>query len=677
MLTNKNWDAQSSVIFMAVLLVVMLTGCTPPGVRALLDGDRLIGAGKHAPAIDRLKLATEMAPPRARPQAWNFLGLAYHGNRQVAEAIQCYQRALQLDPNFAAPHFNLGCLFLEQNNPERAAIELGTYTVQQRNDPAGWAQLGSAHLRGRQFDQAEQEFRAALKLNAASAEALNGLGIVQLQRRRQDQSVEMFRAALKVQPDYAPAVLNLGIVHQHYFNDRQTALRHYREYLQLNPPAVKAGPVQNLARQLELELAPVVKTAPTNLPPANVTAAQPGTNISAPLTNVRSSPELRPRSTEVVTARNTTNLPPTNVPPKVSSVPLPTVKTNPVLVAQSPPRERELPPEPSGSKEETNRIPADPNVSRKTEPAEDAAPLRVVKVQEDPIARAGVATPEVNSIEPRATDSKPNAAPNTATETTDRFGAGMIVKRGKTETSAEKGGIAQKLNPVTWFRGKPKTGEALETRETASPARPAVPSDTHVAASQPPPAQNIRTNRSISPSAVPSRPAFARYGYRSPSTPPPGNRRAAEPFFSDGLRAHKQRRMAAAIEAYQKAIQLDPAYFEAQYNLGLAAYDSQELPRSLLAYEYALAISRDSVDARYNFALALQRAKYPIDSVAELKKLISSNVEQPRIHFLLAKLYSEQLNDVDAAKRHYRRVLELEPQHPFAMPIRYWLSEHP
>src|ERR1700753_2974715 len=65
--------------FRLVLLVALaagLTGCRPPGPRALLDGQRLIEHGQYSEAVDRLKTATSLLSTNA--QAWNYLGLAYH-----------------------------------------------------------------------------------------------------------------------------------------------------------------------------------------------------------------------------------------------------------------------------------------------------------------------------------------------------------------------------------------------------------------------------------------------------------------------------------------------------------------------------------------------------------------------------------------------------------------------
>jgi tetratricopeptide (TPR) repeat protein len=132
-----------------------------------------------------------------------------------------------------------------------------------------------------------------------------------------------------------------------------------------------------------------------------------------------------------------------------------------------------------------------------------------------------------------------------------------------------------------------------------------------------------------------------------------------------------------AVAAYEKATRLDPAYFEAYYNQGLAVYEMGNWQPCLAAYEFALAIQPDALDARYNFALALKQANYPQDAANELIRILKSAPEEVRAHLSLANLYAQQLRQPKLAREHYSRVLELDPRHPKAAEIRYWLAATP
>src|SRR5688572_1841645 len=80
--------APGSALTAALLLAVLMAGCTPPGPRALLDGKRLLDEGKYPQAVEKLKIATSLLTTNAH--AWNYLGLAYHCENQPANAAVAY-----------------------------------------------------------------------------------------------------------------------------------------------------------------------------------------------------------------------------------------------------------------------------------------------------------------------------------------------------------------------------------------------------------------------------------------------------------------------------------------------------------------------------------------------------------------------------------------------------------
>ena len=112
MLTIKNRAAY------VLLLAILLSGCMPPGPRAVLEGKRLIEQGKYSKAVEKLKRAASLMGTNG--QAWNYLGLACHYAGRAADAEKAYQRAIVMDRELSEAHYNLGCLLLEQNRADAA-----------------------------------------------------------------------------------------------------------------------------------------------------------------------------------------------------------------------------------------------------------------------------------------------------------------------------------------------------------------------------------------------------------------------------------------------------------------------------------------------------------------------------------------------------------------------------
>lgn len=172
----------------------------------------------------------------------------------------------------------------------------------------------------------------------------------------------------------------------------------------------------------------------------------------------------------------------------------------------------------------------------------------------------------------------------------------------------------------------------------------------------------------------PPPPSFPRYQFTSPAKPAAGDRRRAEGPFTKARLAEQDANWAEAAQWYQTAAEDDPSWFEAQYNAGVITQRLHKYSLALPRYELALALQPDSVDARYNFALALRAAGYALDAVGELKKILAANPDDVHAHLALANLYAQALHDVAPARQHYLRVLALQPDHPQAADIRFWLS---
>lgn len=580
MFATKN---RTVAIVCLLLATTFVTACTPPGPRALLEGRKLLEAGQTDAALERLKTATSLLPTNAA--AWNYLGLAYHRAGQWTNAAEAYTRALRLDRELLEARFNLGCLWLDQDQWDAARGEFTAYTLRRGNAVDGWLKLGAAQLQGRDVVGAEKSFREALRLDAGSVEAMNGLGLVLLQRNRPRDAAESFGAALKEQPDYRPALLNLATVSQQYLNNRSEALRLYRAYLALQPKATDWDAVNVIVRSLEPPLVPAVSTQSVRSQPVVVT-----NNV------VAAAPP-----------------PPTNQPK-----PTPTLATRPVTT-----------PKPETTVAPTR--PASAPVIEKPVTTPVAPPPEVVKLSPEPVIKAAATQPQASVAR-----SEVAVRPTPATESVP-------------PPKPARKGFFSKLNPFSRSETNPGT---------AAPKAPTEATSTVAPAARPP--------------AVPGR-----YSYLSPKPPGPGNRPEAEVSFAQGQQAQRVNRMAEALPSFRRAAQLDPSYFEAYYSMGLTAFNLRSFQTALMAWEYAIALRPDNADARYNFGLTLKAADYPQDAANELEKLLALHPDEARGHLTLGNLYADELRDIPRARRHYNRVLQLDPRNPQAQAIRYWLVANP
>jgi len=620
MLTTKKWVVVFPAFLGLILAGLGLAGCRPSGPTLAREGVRLIEQGKYERAIEKLVAARERLPGNA--QLWNHLGLAYHGAYQISDAVNAYQQALRLDPNLAVAHYNLGCLWLEQGDYAKAAEQLKSYTLLQPESVDGWLRLATAQFRDRKLDAAERSFAEVLKRAPANVEALNSMGVLQLQRKRVREAAQSFNAALARNPNYGPALLNLAVVYHQYLNNRPLALQKYHEYLALGTPP-NAPAVQETVRQLEQEL--------------HVTPRAPATDqvAQAAVTNAP------PRATNV-TDHVRLAAPPTITPPAKTNqsagqgpAPPPLQTGLPAIAPKT-----NLPPPLRTSLQRPVESPSVPEKPPEPAKLQPASPQKL-------IAKAPPTTPELA----QAPEPVPTGQPGTGAE-------------------AQKSSRWRYVNPLNWFGSRkppsittplPELPGAKTTSVIEFAAR--IPADTSV------------KSENVPPKVV--QPTFARYSCLSPAKPKPGNHSLAEERFVAGVEAHKNRRLAQAVAAYQAATRADPAYFDAYYNWALAACELGDLKEALTANEYALALNPASAEARYNFALALQKANYPVDAAQELEKVVLERPSETRAFLNLGNLYAQTLSQPEQARSNYTRVLQLDPRHPQGTAIRYWLASNP
>ena len=532
-----------------------------------------------------------------------------------------------------------GKKLLDAGNYAEAAQELKTATSLMPTNASAWNYLGLAYHRAGQGSNAAIAYTHALKLNRELLEARFNLGCLWLEQNKLDAAKLEFTAYTMRRGNAPEGWLKLGLAQLRATNSA-VAEKSFREAINLNPKSSEAlnglGLAQ-LQRGRAVEAVQSFSAALKQQPdyrPALLNLAtvlqQDLNNRSAALRRYREYLALQPRAAdwEAVNLLAQSLTPPTLAQPHpvTNIVPRIVVVTNATKPATTTASRPVTPPRPA-----TDPSAAKPAATLVVAASLPPAPIEVVKLPPEPL------------VKPVADNSRTNVVPPPVTVSNNL----VAVPAPK----AERRGIFSRLNPF-----KRETKPAAE--EPTVPAREPIAS---------------------LPVPVPESPAAAdgRYVYQSPAVPEARDRLSAERALIAGQQAQNLGRSSEAIQAYRRAGQLDGSYFEAYYRLGLTAFEARSFRLALLAWETALVLRPDSADARYNFALTLKASNYPNDAANELEKLLALHPDEARGHLTLGNLYAEQLRDVPRARRHYGRVLQLDPRNPQAQAIRYWLVANP
>ena len=127
-------------------------------------------------------------------------GLRLESDGRANEAIESYEKAIELDAEFVQPHVNLVAV------------------------------LG----RLARFEQAESHYRRALELNSEIEELHNNWGMIQALRKRPREAAESFRRALEINPFSADGHFNFGSTLSQMGRTRE-AVEHFLRALEYEP----------------------------------------------------------------------------------------------------------------------------------------------------------------------------------------------------------------------------------------------------------------------------------------------------------------------------------------------------------------------------------------------------------------------------------------------------------
>jgi tetratricopeptide (TPR) repeat protein len=589
------------------LLLALLAGCAPSGPRALLEGKWLIDQGQYPQAIQTLKQATVLFGG-TNALAWNYLGVAYQHAGAEAEALMAYQRALALNRDYSEVHFNLGCLWLEQNKIEAAKGEFTAYTLRRPDAVEGFLKLGVTQMRAREPAAAEKSFDEALRLNPQNPEALNGLGLARLQRGRAGEAAQCFASALKQQPGYRPALLNLAIVAHQYLKDRQLALEKYREYMSLKPPPANAEALAATVRQLEQELNPPVRPAATNL------AAQPNTNL----------PKLSAVTPPKPPATNMVRIASTPKPEPAVGVSKPAATSPPKITTASLPRTASAVTSPPPARVEVPKSIAEP------------VPKRTTDVPKAPTPTSSAAESLISTASVPASATSPKVA---------------------------KRGFFQRVNPLNLFRAEEKPpmpttplGSAPDSpeREATSPVAATATANSPSASAPKPmpgrytylsPPEPAPGNRSeaelLFAQGVQARQEHrlpeAIQAYRTAARQDPS---LYEAQYNLGLVATEAGNLSLALIAYEHALAIRPTSLDARYNFALVLKQANYSTDAVIELEKLLAIYPNETRAHLALGnLYAQHFGQPAKARQHYLKVIElepGHSQASAIHFWLA-----------------------------------------
>jgi len=252
-------------------------GAAALGARSLSEANRLVAsgvadskAGRVGQAEASYRKALEL--DAGHSEASYLLGVVLQQRGDVAGAIECVERSINVDGRDAKKYKTLGSLYLAVNRLETAEKALRDGIRLDPSDDTAWNLLGIVLRQRGNVEEAQGSFETAVQRNPSNPDAHTNLGNVWLERGELHRAEACYRAALTLQPSLLPARMNLGATLRRQGRSEDAA-ECYREVLALdsnNGPALSELGLIHMAagRLAEAEecLSRAINAAPRLLP---------------------------------------------------------------------------------------------------------------------------------------------------------------------------------------------------------------------------------------------------------------------------------------------------------------------------------------------------------------------------------------------------------------------------
>ena len=166
---------------------------------------------------------------------------AHRQTRYWRDSFSLWTHTLACTDRNDAAHYNLGSVFDQRGQFDKAIPHFEEALRIRPNDARGYCYLGALFTKQGQFQKALPYLEKALQINPGFADTHYNLGVVFEQQGQLDKAIPHFEKALEINPDFAEAHAALGalFLRQGRF---QKAISHFEAVLRIRPDSIE---VQN------------------------------------------------------------------------------------------------------------------------------------------------------------------------------------------------------------------------------------------------------------------------------------------------------------------------------------------------------------------------------------------------------------------------------------------------
>lgn len=190
--------------------------------------------GAVACFTDALSQAAERVPALDQSVVYYYRGSARAFKGEYDRAIADFDKAIQLQPEFALAYLNRGGAYYYKGNYDRAIADCDQAVRLQPDFAMAYRNRGLAYFSKGSYDRAVADYDQVLQLQPDDAEAYNNRGIAYAAKGDYDRAITDYGRAIQLQPSLTEAYLNRGVAYASK-GDYERAIADFDQAIQLQP----------------------------------------------------------------------------------------------------------------------------------------------------------------------------------------------------------------------------------------------------------------------------------------------------------------------------------------------------------------------------------------------------------------------------------------------------------
>ncbi len=175
-------------------------------------------------------------------------GNTYYERGDYDKAIENYNMAIVLNPNFAECYFNRGLAYYNKKDFDRSITDYNRAAELDSRNSVIYNNRGDAYYRKQDFEKSIVDYDKAISLNPRYLKAFYNRGLAYACLQDYERAIEDFNKVLELNPNFAEAWHIRGLAYD-YMGNFAKAIEDYNKAIELNPSFTEAINHKELAEQ--------------------------------------------------------------------------------------------------------------------------------------------------------------------------------------------------------------------------------------------------------------------------------------------------------------------------------------------------------------------------------------------------------------------------------------------